>query len=224
MKNFVYLILLSLLFSCASYQPGKYADIVSGDHPADTPITAEVDKQLTTENYTFINFSFGNLGDDWRRVKSVRIDFNNKDLNKKASLIVGDDLQTWSSAIQHKLAIDRYNRDVFWGSIALVGATAAIASGRSGNSSGMAAGSLAYTTSLGIMGANSFIDQISDLERASLFPATHLYQPFSIPAGLYSNRWVLLQIKKEDMPRIIYFNVEYLDGKKAYYQIDLGLI
>ena len=196
MKNFVYLILLSLLFSCASYQPGKYADIVSGDHPADTPITAEVDKQLTTDNYTFINFSFGNLGDDWRRVKSVRIDFNNKDLNKKASLIVGDDLQTWSSAIQHKLAIDRYNRDVFWGSIALVGATAAIASGSSGNSSGMAAGSLAYTTSLGIMGANSFIDQISDLERASLFQQHIFINPFQYRQGFILTDGYYCKLKK----------------------------
>ena len=57
MKNLLLLLLL-FNFGCASYQPGYNANIISGDQPANVPITGELDRKLTTDHYAVINFSF----------------------------------------------------------------------------------------------------------------------------------------------------------------------
>lgn len=219
MNRLLLLIMLLVNFGCASYQSGSYADIVSGDHPSDAPITGKLDSTLTTKHYAVINFSFGNDSKQWLRIKKVRLDFNNKELNNKANIVVGQDIVTWAEAIRHKVEIDQWNKEVIWGSIALVGAVTASAS--SSNTSLMYAGASTYALASGILVANSVIDKVNDLERAKLFPRTHLYQSFSVPAGLYTNRWVLLQINRGDIPSEVYFDVEYLDGKKAKYKVKI---
>lgn len=222
MNRLLLSLMLLINFGCASYQSGNYADVVSGSHPSNSPITGRLDSMLTTKHYAVINFSFGNESKEWLRIKKVRLDFNNEDLNKRANIVVGQDIATWAEAIRHKVAIDQWNEQIIWGSIALAGAVTAAASGsRSDNSSLAYAGVGTYALASGVLVANSIIDTINDLERAKLFPRTHLYQSFSVPAGLYTNRWILLEINQADIPTEIYFNVEYLDGKKAKYKIKI---
>lgn len=219
--KYLLLSLLLLNIGCASYQSGGYANVISGDHPSNIPISGKLDSTLTTKHYAVINFTFGNSSKEWLRVKKVRLDFNNEKLNKKANIVVGQDIVTWAESIRHKVAIDQWNKEIIWGSIALAGAVSAAASGSSSNSGLLYAGAGTYALTSGVLVANSIVDKVDDLERAKLFPRTHLYQSFSVPAGLYTNRWILLQIDKGDIPTEVYFDVEYLDGKKAKYKIKI---
>jgi len=214
--NYALLIILIISSGCASYQSGNYADIVSGTHPSSTPITGNLDSALTTEHFALINFSFGNMTKEWLRVKKVRLDFRDENLNKKVNVVVGQDLVTWAEAINYKRAIDQWNKQIILGTIALAGN---IVANIDKNSPLGHVGATTDAFASGMLAGNIIVDTINDLERAKLFPQTHLYQPFSVPAGLYTNRWILLQIKKEDIPSHVYFDVEYLDGKKAKYSI-----
>jgi len=215
----VILILASLLnFGCASYQAGRYAEVVSGEHPNNTPITGKLDRTLSTDHYAVIHFNFGNNSDQWLRVKKVRLDFQDKKLNKVINLVIGKDISTWAESISHKIAIDQWNRDIIIGSIAIAGA---VVGGNSGSSDLAKAGAAVYSGAYGVLVANQMIDQMNNLGRSNLFPRTHLYQSFSVPAGLFTKRWVLLQINRKEVPDHIYFNVEYLDGSKAKYKVKL---
>ena len=217
----IFLFFLILTTGCASYQPGKYAYIISGDHPLDTPITAKLDKTLTTDHYALIYFNFGNATDHWLRVKKIRLDFNQEEANKKINIVVGKDLSTWAESIKHKVAVDSWNRDILLGPLALIGTISLAASTNSSNPALLYAGVGSLAVFSGISIANDFIDMMDDLGRAKLFPKTHLYTPFSVPAGLYTKRWILLQVKKQSIPDEVFFNVEYLDGKKAKYKIKI---
>ena len=217
----LFILLLIFNVGCASYQSGEYANIVSGTHPVDIPITGSLDETLSTDHYTVINFNFGNDTKEWLRVKKVRLDLKNEQLNKKVNIVVGNDLSTWAESIKHKVDVDQWNKSVIWGSIALVGVAVAVKGGSTGNTDMATAGVGIYSGGLGVLAVNGIIDGLEEMDRAKLFPRTHIYQPFSVPAGLYTKRWVLLKIDRRDIPSEVYFDVEYLDGKKAKYKVSI---
>jgi hypothetical protein len=221
MKILSILILSSLFFSCASYQEGNDAFIVKGEHPSDTPITGYIDKPYSTTYYTLLQFTFGNNSPDWKRIKSVNLDFDNNVLNKKIKVTLGDDLGYWADSIKHKLAVDNFNTQVVLGSIAAAGAATAISGANSGNSSTVNTGSLAYATSMAVAGVNDFSSSKKSLSRAKLLPVGHLYKPFSIPAGLVTKRWLLLEVVNEEMPKIVYLDVVYNNDEKVRYKIQV---
>lgn len=218
MKAIKLLIAVVLVSSCASYQSGNYAEVAGGKHPKNFAITANIDYELSTEHYTFINMTFGNHTDEWVRVKSFRFDLKDDALNKKTQVVAGSDIASWTQSIQHKQRIDRYNTEVLLGSLALAGAAAAVGGARGGSEGLTKVGAGTYVLSAGVMVANATINQISDLERASLFPANHVYRSFSVPAGLFANKFLLLKIRQKEMPSVIKFTIEYEDGSKADYQ------
>ncbi len=178
-----YLLFLSFLlsFGCASYQSGQYAEIISGEHPLNTPITGKLESALTTDHYAVVSFIFGNESSDWLRIKKVRLNFNDKELNESINIIVGQDIATWSESIKYKVAIDQWNKEIIWGSIALAGAATAIAS--SSESALFYVGTGTYALSSGVLVVNEVLDKMEKLERGKLFPRTHLYKPFSVPAA-----------------------------------------
>lgn len=217
-------ILFSLMvfnLGCASYQAGNYAEVVSGEHPEKAPISGLKDETLSTRNYVMVNFTFGNESDEWLRVKKVRLNFDDQEMNKNINIVVGEDIFTWAESIQHKVEVDQWNRDILLGSFAFV-AVAASAAGSGSNSPELQVAGLGlYGASAGIIAANGIIDKVNELERAKLFPRTHLYSSFSVPAGLHSQRWILLQVKDAIVPDHVNFDIEYLDGKRANYRIKI---
>jgi hypothetical protein len=209
---------MALIFnSCASYQPGKGALIVKGNHPKNTPITGYIDKDFTTDHYVLLQFTFGNKTAEWTRIKNISIDLKTKEANS-ASVVLGQDLNDWSDAIQNKIAIDSHNRAVLLGSIAAAGV---VTMGASGNRGGIVAGAALYTGSIAVLAANDIADGISDLERAKMIPKGHLYSPISIPAGLVVKRWILLKIPYDKIPGNIYLDVNYEKNGKVRYELPI---
>ena len=213
------LFFLSILTSCASYQTGNFAYRESGKHPAAFPITAEVDKALASDNFIVINFTFGNLSNSWKRVKKVRLKFKDKKENENIKITVGNDLTAWREGINHKVAIDKYNRDVLLGSLAMAGAAIASTSNKSSN---IKAGLILTSASISVGATNELIDKIDGLHRGAIVPQTHLYNPFSVPPKLYIKRWVVLEVPPTiKAPNKLWFTVDYEDGTSAEYSLKL---
>jgi hypothetical protein len=220
------LLMIVILFNagCASYQSGKFASFIKGNHPPHTPITVEVDELLSDNNYTVINFNFGNKSDQWLRVKSVRLNYKNVTEDKKINVVVGKDISTWYDAIKHKIAVDQWNESVAIGTLAVIGGVTSGIGAYKGNNSLTNLGAATYVGAVGISGFNTYADGLDDVNRAKILPKSHLYTPFSVPLGLYAKKWILLQVKRKHMPRKLYFDVVYISGEKVEYaaQINLG--
>ena len=219
MKTLTLTLMLLLVASCASYNPGKYADVVQGEHPEDFPINAEVVNNYSEDNYTFVNFTFGNLSNDWRRIKKIRV--LSIGGNEKSRIIIGQDLRYWAEGMERKIKIDRHNSQVMWGSISgalLVGAGVASYNNNKNLTIGLAGGAIAAAS---VNDVNYVIDKLDALEMANLVPNSHLYMPFSIPPNLFLARWVLFESPDGDKPNFIEFEIEFLSGQKASYVVNL---
>ncbi|MCO4793277.1 MAG: hypothetical protein KC493_06185 [Bacteriovoracaceae bacterium] len=217
MKKIIPLLLLLILTSCASYQAGEFAVHETGNHPNNVPIKAKVDSVYTNSPFVFVNFTFGNKNVDWVRVKSIKIS-QTPELSK-ANIVMGDDLSSWAESMKHKIAIDNHNRQVFIGSVTTALAAAAVVGASKGNVN-LAYGSLgAMTAVTGIDEVSKVIAKANDAERSRMIPDDHLLAPFSIPPGLVTKRWILLQSKTGKFPSKIGFEVEYIDGKSANYSV-----
>ena len=221
-KGIQILMLIQLIWlgSCASYNPGKYADAVQGEHPRGTPINAEVDTTFSTDPFVYVNITFGNKSTDrWTRIKKIR--FTNIGGVENARLVVGPDLFYWSEGVRRKVAIDNHNSQVFWGSMAGLMAAGPAVSGSKGNfqlTSGLAGGALLKA---GVLDINNIVDKASSLERSALVPPTHIYQPFSVPPGLFISRWAVFEVPEHKEIEFLEFEVEYLSGKKAQYKVQI---
>lgn len=210
-----------LLTSCASYNPGNYAHVKSGKHPKDLPINAEYYRDYSNFPLHFVNVTFGNKSEDWRRVKSVKV--TNVGGIDKSRIIVGPDLVYWSKGITRKLKIDSHNTRMVLGAIAGAFAVGAGVSASNGNYDlgiGLAAGALATAT---VADLNVIFDKIDSLEIAKLVPPDHLYSPFSIPPNLFITKWVVFQTPKGEIPKYIDFEVKYLSGETASYRTKLSI-
>ncbi len=220
MKMTSALIVVLTLASCASYNPGNYADIKGGEHPQNLPINAKVYDQLSESPFTYVNFTFGNKSaDTWYRVKRIRV--TSIGGIKGARLVVGPDLKFWAQGMERKTKIDAHNRAMVFGAIQgalLVGAAASGASGKTDLAVGMAAGSMAYTS---IEAFNQAFNKADMKELNALVPEGHLYRPFSIPRNLYITRWAVFETPAKKKAKYIEFEVEYLSGKKASYKVNI---
>ena len=210
------------MMGCASYQPGSEVKISKGEHPRNVPISAYVDNDMSTDEFTVLQFVWGNKNKDWVRIKNVRLDLDNKELKKSINILVGEDLRTWADSLSHKLKVDNFNRQMFMNSLALIGTATMVAGGAKGNQD-MAVGGAALTSAvIGIDAINKVMDEINHIERAALIPYTHLYNPFSVPPGLYTKKWIVLEAYEDEIPEKLYFDVEYLDGRKVRYNVILN--
>jgi hypothetical protein len=219
-KTSLVVLILSTLVSCASYNPGNYADIKSGEHPKNLPINAKTYDQLSESPFTYVNFTFGNKSaDTWYRVKRIRV--TSIGGIKGARLVVGPDLKFWAQGMERKTKIDAHNRAMVFGAIQgalLVGAAASGASGKHDLALGLVGGSMAYTS---IEAFNQAFNEADMKELDALVPEGHLYRPFSIPRNLFITRWAVFETPGKKKAEYIEFEVEYLSGKKVSYKVNI---
>lgn len=219
MKNVIFSFVLLTLVSCASYNPGNYADVMKGDHPKSTPINADIVDTYSYKPFSHINFTFGNKGTKWRRVKKITV--TNIAGSEEARIIVGSDLVSWAKGTSRRAKIDAHNTQMVLGAVAgafAIGAGAAYNGGNNGLAGGLAVSALTVAT---ISDFNNLMDGIDGLELAKLVPPEHLYTPFAIPPGLYISKWLVVQMPVGKLLTYLDFDVEYLSGEKVSYRVKL---
>lgn len=211
-KIISYLLVMTVISSCASHQKGNYADILKGEHPDPLPITAFVDESKSTENFKVINIQFNNESDDWVRVKKAYV----KNINNKAIINItkGEDIQDWKNSFLTYNKIENHNSNMaFVGAIGLaaLGTVAGIATGNGE----LAHGSHAVMQgTAAVHGIDSIDDSVEDLENSKLRNENYLSKKFSIPPGFVQKKWVLLQVSKKKDLKFFDFVVVYKNKKK----------
>ncbi|MFT6632109.1 MAG: hypothetical protein ACJAS4_002071 [Bacteriovoracaceae bacterium] len=215
------LIILSLV-SCASYQNGRTAkQSVNGkisEAPADIKVTAHYDNEYSTKHFSYLQVEFGNKSDEWKDITKVILNVEGDSIK----IILGQRLDDWTRAIQNKVAVDRQNLQMALGVLAVGSAVAAGSSAQSGNYTNTAVFSTVMAGAAVASDVNRLTDSISDLERAQIFPKSHLYSPFSLPPGLVNKRWILIQHEKNVRVDNLSFDVFFKTGKKRTYTIGLN--
>ncbi len=218
----VFIALLLLISSCASYTPGEDADLVQNNSKEKLALSAKLDPDMSFEDFAMINFYFFNNTSKWMRIKNVElVEIEN---HPDVQVIVGKDLYYWAKSMEYKIAIDRQNRELLLGSLALVGAGVSIAGGYSGSAKTALAGAALTIGTITLAEAEHLIDKANTLERASLIPEGHIYTPFSVPPFLVTTKWILLQ--KMNLKRMcrLKLKVTFVDGTTTIFNNELTSI
>lgn len=214
------LIVTLFLTSCASYTPGSQAKRTKGTSQEQVSVTAKIDSNMSLDDFLFVNFYFSNYGSEWARIKNIEI-VSIKD-HPDARVIVGKDLYYWGKSMEHKLAVDAYNRDIMYGSLALLGAGVALAGGSSGSKPTARLGAALATGAIVFSEVQNILDNISELERTAIVPENHLFSPFTVPPHLTTNKWILFQKMNAKNLCMITFRITYIDDKTATFDSRLS--
>jgi hypothetical protein len=211
--------MLCLFFfnSCASYLPGHQSSLIDGDQNQ-LVVSTKIDEQVSTENYTMFYFYFSNPTNEWIDVKKVKLYFKDKNINQKTQIVLGQRLSAWIHSMKFKISVDQWNQSIFLASLGLAGG---IMMSTSSNSSHAKVGGGVFLSSTGAQMGISMMNVMNDIERSKMIPENHLYRPFSIPKGLFTKKWILLEIDKELMPNELMFELEFNNGKKSKHMISL---
>jgi hypothetical protein len=188
--------------ACASVHPGNLAVPVGASADPSDPfrltrlglvVSGEELTDFSSQYFGAVELTFENRTDRWVRIQRVALDFGGKARNDLVYLPWGNDLLRWHEAASQKLAIDSYNRQVFLGTLALVGAVTEVAGAVARSPGAVRAGaavSLGATTALA---ADEVVSGARAVERGPLAPEDHLFAGgFAVPPGLFTKRWVLL--------------------------------
>jgi len=209
--------LLLILSSCATYQPGHKAQHKSGEVIDGLSIATKIDKSVSNKYFKFLNLTFGNKGPGWIRIKKMYLKAPEKSFTGKINIVMGQDLKTYSESLAYVRQIDAYNQAVFLELVSAAAIVGTVATSASGNADGAAIGLGVLATSLTIQELNRFSNNISSLELGNIFPQGHIYRPFSVPAGLYAKKWILIEMESGELPESLTFEIELLDGRKTEY-------
>ncbi len=197
MKKIVLIILIPVIFSCASISNQYSAKLYNSkgkltDKERSTlglEISAEEDNKMSSLYFGLIYMTFENRSDKWIRIRNVTLDFGSA-ANDSVRIVSGKDIVAWKDAISKTITIEEYNRSLVLGTIAILGTSAAIA-GSKGELK--AAGAVAGIGALTALTVEDYNKYISKIENVKIFPENHLMaEDFSIPPGLFTKKWILL--------------------------------
>lgn len=219
-SKMVFLALAILLPACASIHPGKMGKINDEEKDAAVLISAQKQSDASDEHYSFVTFTLENKTDQIVRIVETEINFAPA-IAKRTNILVGQDLGTWIESFKEEQERKKHNRKI--GQIAMIigGAVLGIA------------GNVTDNTALKVMGAGTMVggsawsindsisNSVSNAQNAKKVPETHIYAPFSIPAGKYLRRWMVIQGAKDIEIKTVILKVVYENHVEKTYAFDL---
>ncbi len=212
-----FLCLSLFLFSCASYQNGKVANEYGKTLKKDLYVTAYQDFEYSTPHFSYIQVEFGNKTNDWFDVSKVLVNYKGDDLQ----IVLGPRLVDWANGIENKVAVDRHNNDLLLGTLAVGAMVAASSSANQGNFAATQS-YIAVMAGTAVAGSvNELSNEVSDIERAKVFPQGHLYTPFSAAPGLVNKRWILIQHAPGVQITSFSFDVYLKNKEKRTYNVKI---
>lgn len=186
--------------ACASVPNAYYAKPMDlHGKLADEPRTAsglvisgEEIGSLSSPYFGVIHLTFENTTGEWIHVRSITLGFGGGLKDASVSVTAGEELASWSRAIDQRNAIRRTNTATALEILAFAGTAAAVARGR--KPAGVAGAAVA-AGSVAALVAESTAARISAAE--SPYPEEHLLNlPFSVPPRLFTKRWITLNTKE----------------------------
>ena len=181
------------LIGCASIENAHPARPISPDGrlsknretAAGLVVTGEELEELSSTYFGVLAFTFENPTNEWVRIENIILDFGSQARNASIAVPWGEEIVSWEQATSQRNAIRHANTATLLGMLMVGGFVAARAGGRTTAPVGGVVGLAAVS---GLV-ARSLADRTSALT----FPPAHLFAtPFSVPPGLFSKKWVLL--------------------------------
>ncbi len=216
----LYLLLAtSFLISCATTHPGKMGEQLTKNSNLELTVSGKVVKAYSDNAHQFLDFTFENKKTNWERIKSIEFKYGN-DENLVYNVIVGEDLVTWANAFSAKKAKEDHNTAMALSGLMLAGAVLTLASGNSDTAKVVGATSYAA----GATGAIFYTinEELRKVETSKLVPKSHLYSNFSVPAGMFVRRWVLVNVPGDKWATTAYLTINTVDGKSEQYKVSIN--
>ena len=208
---------------CASVHPGNSAKAETANAKIPLKVSAELGDRQDGQGYALIYVTFENVGDRWAKITETNVKFANGDASK-LSVVVGQDLVDWASAVETTRELEKHNRSVVETALLIAGGAAVIgAGGHDGAAASLARGigAAAVVGTGAYMVGNSIADAKHRQERTSWVPEHHLYQPFAVPAKLFVRRWILINKPASENLKTLAFEVKTAEGEKEVYNVSL---
>lgn len=212
------LLLPILLGACASLHPGAMGVPADTERLLPLRVSADTIDAKSDEPWQIFELTIENTSDQWVKINEARVVIHSP-AQSKVSVVLGKDLKDWAEAMHFRQQKDAQNDKIMQIGLMAAGAVAALASGKS---DGLAAvGVTAMAAGAGWAGADSVRASYRAAEGVDKLPETHLYQPFSVPGGMYLRKWVLLNKPAKTMIRKLVLSFETVEGEKGIYEINL---
>jgi len=221
----VFLLLISIVFfsSCASIHSDYYGNEVrkdgslSNDKKTDMGlvISVEEDIDMSSAYFGMLYFTFENKTQNWIRIKNIRIDFKSDAVNPNVRFTSGYDLKAWYASIIKKKQISEFNRQMFLGTMSVIGGIMATTSG---NKTARAIGATAFMGAMTSLSVDEYRKSLDRVQKTKIFPENHLfYNQFVVPPGLFQKKWLVLNSanhKKTGYLSYLYIVYKTMDGKE----------
>jgi hypothetical protein len=209
------LIALALTFTvgCASTHQGKMATAKQNALPL--KVSAETVGDVDGA-FQMVEVTLENTSDQWVRVAEVEVFIPPTD--NKLSVVVGQDLKDWASAMDAKSRLQRHNTDT----TILAMIAGGFLAGFSNNSLIKTIGVTSMIGGLAASSANEFSRSKARGLRVDQVPETHLQYPFSVPGTLPMKRWILFNKPSDVQMKQLVFTLTTVDGKEDTYEVALA--
>ncbi len=218
-KQLLLLLGVISLSACATTHPGNMGHSLSNTN-IPLQISALKVEQKENEAFELVDITIENTSDRWLKINSVRVVIEDPSKNK-VSVVMGRDLKDWALAMEARLKQESYNKNIAMTGLAAVGAVATAYGLSDGNNQVAALGA---ATLLGA-GAWAATDKTKSNYKiattSQTVPDNHLYQSFSVPAKMFTRKWVLLNKPANTTISSIVLNIETVEGEKDIYEIGL---
>lgn len=208
--------LFALMTACATVHPGKDAHSVSKESMS-IPLKVSGLRNTDYENSSMelVEVTLENTSDDWVRIDNVEALIGNP-AESKVSVVQGQDLVDWATAVEMKARMDQYNRSLLTTS-ALI---AVEAFGSERNRPSIITSAVLAST-YGWVVVDAMRGDYVASRRAKKVPGNHLTTAISVPPKMFLRRWILLNKPPSEKMDKLVFEVETVEGKKGVYAIDL---
>jgi hypothetical protein len=170
---------------------------VRGETASGLLISGEEATEYASQHFGLVQVTFENTSADWVRVGRLSLDFGHASTNAAVSVSEGPDIDAWISATLQRNVVRDTNRAIALGTLLAIGVAVESIGAVSGRKDVAAAGSVLELGAAGASVVDTFAEAGSRSQHGRLFPGSHLLaQPFAVPPGLFSKRWVLLYTRE----------------------------
>lgn len=192
----------------AKVHPGRYAvevpegavvpaSVKDNTRPkADLVISGREIREMSSTYFGFVDFALENTTAEWLKITDIKPDFGDEAINKNVSIVIGDQLAVWSTAIKARNAIRQYNRALLAVTVAAIGG----AIGGSQDNQGMQAlGDAALIAGMTYLAVDDVGNVLDKLNNARVVPRDYLIgNTIVVPPGLFIRHWLLFYTKQPE--------------------------
>ncbi len=209
---------LALLANCASKHPGRRAAPILGESQTLEKIVVSAKRvsHLPTKSFELIEITIENTGDGWQRFSGGEVVLAASE--KNLSVVVGEDLVTWQESYNEIVKLQDFNSQIATGTLALAGAAVALSS-KDRNTRALGLATAAAAT--GAHATNEFLEDRTKVTSPDWVPETHLHKSFSVPGGLFTRRWILLNKPSGISIEDLVIRLHSLDSQSYAYKLTL---